>query len=1808
MRKTISLILCVAMLVSSLSFCFPALAIEFDFSVESAEEFGSTETEASDDAATLAADGQHTVTFVGNVTNLPDPVLVTEGTLDLTQYYTTENPNIADNSTFVTSNVPLKRFNGWTTIEGSNVPMDSIEVTQDTTVYAIINYDFNMAVPANGLMFGPGTAEEDVGTATKETYQFGDVVSAGSGTEDWFLGLNYRYNKGRDGIIPSYLLKNVVIYADKSAIIAGAATTLGKGSWIYRYVKAEFGKDGTDGVGTRQVGGYSGSTGWPGAGTYGTIVGSADNYQYVMSTFPIEEVSDASRLTRFEIHPGSSSKAASRIAIRYIHFDTYEEIDRIDLTVDVPKTGFAAKDGTCDSDLVNTEFAWEPELNEINETIDAFKENTEYTATFTITPKDLETHRISESAEVYLNGVKVEIDKDKFDNGKQLVITKTFETTEATKDFTLTLDGPATVDAGTEGYYKATFSTDVDNDEIIWSVDKEDVATISQDGVLTAKKAGTVVVIATPVYDATKAVSKTVTAEGKMVTVEFAHDIDGDKVTELPEALELVAGTYLDLGNYLDVTSAEDGKRFNGWTITGNTADLTTGKVKVVNQGNNKMTVYAVVNYDFNMAIPANTNLVTVSHHKNDGENSKIVRDYPNGVVIGSGGGDWYFEIGNQKDAIIPYYKLKNIVIYAERDVIQAGTSQKLNDQAYAYKEIYVGYDGNWENWLTIKGAKYNVDGEDHSTFKDAARAWVVDDKYMKSTFLVSELASEYAALGKWLDTHNLTYLRIDPAANVPGWPRGDKLAIRYIQFEGYEEYAEDMAFELGAPAVGGTPATEVTDANGKTTATIAWTDKTGEAVTTFEADKTYIATITATVADASNYRFRSDVEATVNGFPATVALDEYGKVATITATFTIYTDVITSATGKFEMNGTDGTKPKYIELAEQYKDAAGTAKISTTYPASATSVGTLDLIMKTPAEGETLTVTVSDDSLVSVALVEGTTYRLTAKGYLGEVDVTATYTKNGVVTATATQKVTLLTGTKYKPGLNIWTGTEEPYTFDTFSADDIKRGDSTKKAIYTGSDGQFELITDSANNNKYVQLDGIKSNYTFFGLVNTYPVIESGRPFKLNFEYMLDVSWYGRFRIFRNQDQKMDSSTPTETSSHVETLSLSKTTTFKEYFGENGKEFCFTGDNNTGYSSGSVFNDHQYSEGDVYRIFFAIWNDDKDATVSLDNLEAVPYYAITYHYVNGTTETVYALPADGVYVVDANTEKLTEGSIGFALTAEGGEIVETVTLANKDIDLYERVGGIENAEVTFVSGEESVTVKTDGLIKNPSAYGFDSQNFICWYDDAGNHYYEGDEVEVANLVKKTLTAFYQTTNVPAVISLSEGNDKDVISKVLSFMPTIDDVIDDGRTVLRLSYDSTGGIKYNEGRIAVDKGAKYDPAQYSLLQLNIKHKDLWADLTASSATPVNGKENGYSALIKLYSFELNGAYANAGKVNEYVFNGAADDANMKGVVPIDDNYHIREIDLSTGANWNERGAGFAWDFSYPANTADGSPTYNTYFYKTDAYLDYMRVYRNGILTVTYNTNAPEGATVLKNVAADKNRGAGTGYLLKGERPEVEGYTFMGWSVSKSAAAAGVTVESIDLTGDATVYASWKKMDSAVTKDASQSLVDITNTKDESIHKSGFRTKATISEDFKNGIEEYGFIAAVSSLISKQYTSGLTFNSRIDGTQDIPYVSRAAYKKGDANTPDLTKVLDDGNIQASAVIDYRDVPVEYYDTEITVRSYAKFKMANGNEVVVYGAETKTSLYDEAKVLVNSGTSVEKAYANEIITAYDAYSAE
>ena len=76
-----------------------------------------------------------------------------------------------------------------------------------------------------------------------------------------------------------------------------------------------------------------------------------------------------------------------------------------------------------------------------------------------------------------------------------------------------------------------------------------------------------------------------------------------------------------------------------------------------------------------------------------------------------------------------------------------------------------------------------------------------------------------------------------------------------------------------------------------------------------------------------------------------------------------------------------------------------------------------------------------------------------------------------------------------------------------------------------------------------------------------------------------------------------------------------------------------------------------------------------------------------------------------------------------------------------------------------------------------------------------------------------------------------------------------------------------------------------------------------------------------------------------------------------------------------------------WATPWFVNGNEGRPIYgfaidpNMVNYSGDTYIDYIRVYRDGILTVKYDTNIPEEyadvVDIIKEVSPDTGRGAGT---------------------------------------------------------------------------------------------------------------------------------------------------------------------------------------------------------------------------------------
>lgn len=90
-------------------------------------------------------------------------------------------------------------------------------------------------------------------------------------------------------------------------------------------------------------------------------------------------------------------------------------------------------------------------------------------------------------------------------------------------DFSLDIDGDETVYLGSTAQFFPVFDTDITENNVRWSVDNEDIATIDENGVLTPAKQGNVKVICTSVYDQAVTAEKTISVRYR----EFEAKITG---------------------------------------------------------------------------------------------------------------------------------------------------------------------------------------------------------------------------------------------------------------------------------------------------------------------------------------------------------------------------------------------------------------------------------------------------------------------------------------------------------------------------------------------------------------------------------------------------------------------------------------------------------------------------------------------------------------------------------------------------------------------------------------------------------------------------------------------------------------------------------------------------------------------------------------------------------------------------------------------------------------------------------------------------------------------------------------------------------------------------------------------------------------------------------------------------------------------------------------------------------------------------------------------------------------------------------
>lgn len=148
--------------------------------------------------------------------------------------------------------------------------------------------------------------------------------------------------------------------------------------------------------------------------------------------------------------------------------------------------------------------------------------------------------------------------------------------------------------------------------------------------------------------------------------------------------------------------------------------------------------------------------------------------------------------------------------------------------------------------------------------------------------------------------------------------------------------------------------------------------------------------------------------------------------------------------------------------------------------------------------------------------------------------------------------------------------------------------------------------------------------------------------------------------------------------------------------------------------------------------------------------------------------------------------------------------------------------------------------------------------------------------------------------------------------------------------------------------------------------------------------------------------------------------------------------------------------GGARSFSYPINANSDfteytidlsawdkwtSEVYRVWFDPASAFtgtfeFDYIRFYKKGSNVITYNANAGSD-TVTGLPATDSLAATGNGYMLSSQIPVRAGHVFLGWSTTQNGSSM---VNSIDVTGNTTIYAIWNDSNASYSPEGSYNTV------------------------------------------------------------------------------------------------------------------------------------------------------------------------
>ena len=600
------------------------------------------------------------------------------------------------------------------------------------------------------------------------------------------------------------------------------------------------------------------------------------------------------------------------------------------------------------------------------------------------------------------------------------------------------------------------------------------------------------------------------------------------------------------------------------------------------------------------------------------------------------------------------------------------------------------------------------------------------------------------------------------------------------------------------------------------------------------------------------------------------------------------------------------------------------------------------------------------------------------------------------------------------------------------------------------------------------------------------------------------------------------------------------------------------------------------------------------------DNISIVPYFIIEYYGLDGsvveTDQVLYDSDNNLLTSYKVKTDITSvPGLLGWSLTPGGEEPLTEVPLSTSDIKLYPIVvdafslaHGGSKADITEVEGDYVFPAYEESGL--PAM--IEGDHFYGWEDSiTGTVYTAGTVISAADvpalLFGKVFNACILNENDPAMGMSFEGDAENSYNIGTVSAGKYSDkrfTIDDGRTVLYLNQykstwanDGTVDRYYNDARVTIPTAESYDATQYCIL--DISYKAAGQSIIKESDRVI--KDLDESALSTDETLSTRIFYM----VEPGVFYGSEGEyrvlyTNATTYTP-DGTYQKNVYDLSVKGMTNDakpfdstgKNSGFAID------------PYMSY-YTSEVYIDYLRVYRKGFTTVTYDSNIPDYTTLAKDVDADTGRGIGTGYVLSTEKPvlsseDADYYMFAGWALTPDAATIDEVVRTIDLKEDTTVYAVWienNKQAPSISPDGTYSMQTTGENK-------GLRLRA-VADVFNNRGScalEYGFIVARADVVDPA-SSELTFNSYDRTTGKKLYVSAAAY---DPETgKDIQYAVNtDGSVDFTALL--VNIPQEHYDTKFYIRTYIKYGSPAGHEFYVYGEKISVSMKDVAQMIREAG---------------------